>query len=881
MGKNLFLYSITNKYYYEDILYKDTSNEFKDIVEDVLPYEWKIEKMSMFYSCKCEKNNLLPQGWKIHVSSNLNNCKNILRSVAKVAVESNTVFKFMRDTSILRLSSEKIYPKEGSGKFITLYPESTEKFLWILEALYKKLKKYEGPYILSDKRYKDCSVLYYRYGGFKSNYRINAEGMNIPTLKDIDGSVIDDIRKPYFEIPISISDPVEQICSEEEDSYLHENYLIRDVLYSSNSGGVYRATRKSDKENVIIKEARPYTCMVNRNIDSIDLREKEYRMLKMLEQYDIAPRPIEIFKDWEHIFLVEEYVEGIDFQQFSAQNNVFYKNFEDDSQLDKYIKNILKIFIKIVNILEIIHKNGFVVTDLSPKNVLVTDELKVKIIDLEACLAVDEKDICQLSTSGYSEKMSSGNLIKSDLYSLGCVFFSSLINRNEMIKIDSDVINRTLDSLYMDYSLPEDLKNIILELMDKRIDNRPELGNIKYRLENLIARKENYKRVHRKKDYSELNIKYKKIIDDCVECIDKISTVYRNDRLFPNMPLINNPLNITNGALGNIYAFEKLNYSDKTNKYKEWILNKLERMDLYPPGLYVGISGIAWVLLEMGEVEKAKKVISKCENNSLFNNMYGLRTGLAGYGIALLKFWIKTNDTKYLNMAKKVGDRLIREAKLDTSNNTLYWADSEINNKIGYGDGSSGISIFFLYLHIASKDNVYLEIGQSALEHDLLQKKQLRECSYYSFPSDNKNAKILYPYFMKGNAGVLSALIRYYKLTKDKKYYEEIESILPAVHVKHSINPGLFLGLAGLGNIMLDCHYILGDDSYLDMAYNIAEGIDLFKVKYDEGILFPGDYASKLSTDFGSGTSGIILYLNRLINKGDNFCFFLDELFDR
>lgn len=881
MEKNLLLHSFASKYYYDDILYKEESSEFKNLVENILPDEWTMEKMSMFYSCRGKNNKILSQGWKIHISANLNNCKDILKIVVETAVKNNTLFKFMRDKSLLQLSSEKVYPREASGKFITLYPESTDKFLQILEILYNKLKKFEGPYVLSDKRYKDCSVLYYRYGGFTNNFRVNAEGNNIYTLKDIDDREVDDIRNPYFDIPIKISDPVKQVQEDNEESYLYTNYLVNSVLHSSNSGGVYKAVRISNNENVIIKEARPYTCMLNNKNDSIFLRKKEYSMLKILQNHNIAPRPIEIFKDWEHIFLVEEYVIGTHLLQFTSQNNIFYRNFEDDNGLNIYIEKILIIFLKLVDIMKIAHENGFIISDLSPRNIVVNDNLEVKIIDLEACIYLDEKEIYQLSTSGYSEKIKVNNMIKSDLYSLGCIFFSCLINRNEMINLDPAVVVRTLDSLFMDYSIPKDLKSIIIELMNPQIDERPELTDIKFRLEKINSEIKNYKRTYQIKNYLDLNQKYKRVIDECLECIDRIATPHRSDRLFPNTPLVNNPLNITSGALGNLYALKIVNDINKIEKYREWINKKLDNLDVYPPGLYVGLSGIAWTLLEIDEIEKSKQVLSKCEKHSLFTNSYGIRIGLSGYGMTLLKFWTKTKENIYLNKAKNIGDKIIKEAKVNMHNDTMYWECMETYNPIGYGDGSTGISIFLLYLYLATEDETYLKAGEYALKYDLLQKKPMGESGVYSFPSDDKNLSTLYPYFMKGSAGVISALVRYYKVTKDEKYVKEINSILPGIHVKYTASPGLFLGLAGLGNAILDCYDFLENDTYLNMAYNIAEGIDLFKVRYKDGVLFPGDFGRKLSTDFGSGTSGIVLYLNRLINKQKNFCFFLDELFDK
>lgn len=880
IGKNLFLYNYSNKYFYEDIGKKENSCEFYNIVNEILPRAWSIKKMSIYFSCMNDFESIPDQGWKIHVSANLKNAEEILKIVTEIARDNYISFKFMKDKEMLKLASQKPYPRGGSGKFMTIYPKDTDEFLRLLDILYEKLKYFEGPYILSDNRYKDCKVIYYRYGGLKGKFRVDRNGEYIPVILDTNGQWIDDTRTPYFKIPINISDPVKQKIENDNKSYIKENYLIKKPLYFSNSGGIYEAIKLETKEKVIIKEARPYTCMAAEEKDSIYFRKSEFKVLKKLEKYNVAPKPIELFKEWEHIFLVEEFIEGISLHNFCAQNNPFYKAFSINDHIATFIDKMLEIFSKIVDVLIIFHSNGLIVSDLAPKNILIKDNLCVKFIDLEACLEKNNADIHQLSTYGFSEKINESNLEESDLYALGCIFLSCLLRRNEIVNIAPNVIKESLNSLFKDYSLPLDLKQIIFDLIDNEPSKRPKLNEVKARLDEI--KKQKYYGVKLKNDtnYDKLNFEYEQLISKCVDSIDKVATIDRVDRLFPNTPLINNSLNITCGALGNLHTFKLLKHEDKIDKYKSWIINKLNKKELYAPGLYVGVAGIAWVLLEIGETEKAMEILNSSEKNKLFKNNYGMQTGLSGYGMTLIKFWLETNITEYLNKAKVIGDELMYKCKISNFDKTAYWPDDIECHSIGYGNGTTGISLFLLYLFLATKNKNYLDIGESALKHDLLQKIKVENNDFYAFPSNNENTGIIYPYFMVGSAGIVSVLVRYYKTTKDNYYLEEIKKIVPGIHIKYALNPGLFNGLAGLGNALLDCYNFLNDNSFLKMAYDVAEGINLFKVDYNGGILFPDDYITKLSTDFGSGTSGIILFLNRLINNNMNFCFFLDELFE-
>ncbi|MGM8216657.1 hypothetical protein ACLIA0_14010 [Bacillaceae bacterium W0354] len=96
---------------------------------------------------------------------------------------------------------------------------------------------------------------------------------------------------------------------------------------------------------------------------------------------------------------------------------------------------------------------------------------------------------------------------------------------------------------------------------------------------------------------------------------------------------------------------------------------------------------------------------------------------------------------------------------------------------------------------------------------------------------------------------------------------------------KYTTYPSLFIGMAGVGNVLIDAYQFLEDDRYLNEAFKVARGIDIFKIERDKGIVFPGDQLAHVSTEFASGSAGIALFFNRLINPNTlNFNFLIDEL---
>jgi hypothetical protein len=72
--------------------------------------------------------------------------------------------------------NNKTMNRASGGKFITIYPRNKNDFKFYIQNLYQILKPFEGPYILSDRRYKDCKVLYYRFGTMQAYNKLDFTG---------------------------------------------------------------------------------------------------------------------------------------------------------------------------------------------------------------------------------------------------------------------------------------------------------------------------------------------------------------------------------------------------------------------------------------------------------------------------------------------------------------------------------------------------------------------------------------------------------------------------------------------------------------------------------------------------------------------------------
>nr|WGE03139.1 hypothetical protein P5651_01995 [Bacillus subtilis] len=107
---------------------------------------------------------------------------------------------------------------------------------------------------------------------------------------------------------------------------------------------------------------------------------------------------IEYFQEWEHYFLVEEFIEGRDLRQWIAQDFPFYRG---SDSISDHAENVKKILLQLFTLVDKMHNNGVAMGDLQPANVMVTKDLTVKIIDFETAMPVNSEDKPNMATIGF------------------------------------------------------------------------------------------------------------------------------------------------------------------------------------------------------------------------------------------------------------------------------------------------------------------------------------------------------------------------------------------------------------------------------------------------------------------------------------------------
>lgn len=869
-----FLYHLLDKDYHEAFdRYTPDATDFHDPLCRFLPPGWNIVRRGIWFQCTCSNNIVPQQGWKIHLSATPANAREVLTRAASILFHEGATFKFAVDISTLLLINGKNWARGAAGKFITVYPRDHHTFLVLIDALHHATRGLCGPYILSDYRYQDSKIVFYRYGGMRSHEVLNVKGEKVSMLTGPDGSEIPDQRLAYPITPSWEALPVPATGlegeSDEDGILLQGRFKVEEALSFSSAGGVYRATDQQSDRKVVIKEARPHIHETGDGCDAVDRLAKEYRFLKMFEDTGIAARPICLFKQWEHLFLVEEYVDGIPLGAYAAQQNILLRTRPAREDYETWYRSFRRLAINLARIIQTLHSRNVIFTDLSTNNVLVCCEgTELKLIDFEGAELAGQESAGFVYTPGFISKDRLAGAAASfadDYYSLGAVLLAYLMPWNGLLRLRPEAREEIIASIRQDAKLPASISQLILNLLDHDPARRPEPADVLATLERAAAPEEPVRSKGVTPDYL-------RVIDRTASHIQEVADYGRRDRLFPSDPAVftTNPLSMAYGACGIAYALKKTTGAVPQAAI-EWILSHRITTDTYAPGLYTGLSGVAWSLLECGAPEEAKRVLQLTFDHPLLYSAADLFYGASGWGLANLRFFHETGDELYLDKAKEAASQLLRP--VDGVPSGAAW--EMLNEKgIGLAHGGSGIALFLLYLFLVTRDERLLGCGKLALDLDICSGVTTSD-NGLSWPAHADARSPLYPYWRHGSAGVGMAAARYWKFAGMDDYRPVLEKIFIETDRRYAVLPGRFKGLAGLGDFLLDMYQFTGEKRFLESSHKVAEGIMTFRVERN-GIAFPGDDLSRLSCDYGTGSSGIALFLHRL-SLGGPADFMLDR----
>ncbi|OIJ42542.1 class III lanthionine synthetase LanKC [Massilia timonae] len=865
-----------NKRFYEPgYAHYQPTGELLDLVSPMLEDReepWEIHRSDVWTHVlpakRAESDRLPVQGWKIHVSAIESNCQDVLAKVAGMALQNNIQFKFANDIETLKMMTSKRWSRGGSGKFITLYPPTDEKFREIIEKAYEILRDDVGSYILSDRRYKDCRCLYYRYGGITQLTRILYTGEKQAVILSPDGEKIPDHRTPYFETPPWTSDPFPEEQADHAELTLNNGrYLVKEALGFSNTGGVYLSTELATGRECVIKEARPYIELGGNNTDSVSRLLQEEKILRMLGGTGLVPEIYDSFRDWENHYLVEEYFPASDIRLVMLESSPLVDTKPSLASSQNFYSIYKNVFVNALRSMDRIHAQGIVIGDVSPKNILVDKEtMAVRFIDLEGAFRPGIDEPQRLHTPEFripSKGRELNSTYDDDTFAIGVIMLYAIFPIAAMQFLREDLFTCVLPTLVRDVGWENtSILSIITQLVNNKITCSQAadlLESSPYTIEHPIKR-------HALHGPDPIKI--------CNEMARFLVSNYRLEEIYTVFPVDpfgqrDNPLSFGFGATGVIHALSKCGFDaplPAIERYRSELSNlKLEEL---APGFLVGSSGIAWCSLEAGDNGTAQRLLKHANNNPLTRAHHSLYFGMAGIGMANLAAYLRLKDRDYLDAALGLAETLIEQAR--ENERGIYWEeDGQV--WIGFGYGQSGVALFLLRLSQVTGETKWRTMGKKALQYDMSWGREL-EPGNLTVPANADDAVTYEHYIEEGSAGIIKVAIRY------GMWGNDLDGFIGDIDRKYASFAGLIFGLAGFADVLIDAYRYTSDEKYLAMADTSLQGIiDLYLLKYEDGYATPGENLFRITCDYATGVAGVMRTFHRRVNPSeDEFC--LDEL---
>ncbi|MBR1506428.1 MAG: protein kinase [Eubacterium sp.] len=264
---------------------------------------------------------------------------------------------------------------------------------------------------------------------------------------------------------------------------LQDRYIIGVVIGSGGFGVTYKAWDTNLGITVAIKEHFP-SGVVQRTPGTklviVTNKKQEYREglnrfldeARTLAKFNTVPeivRAENYFEENNTAYLVMEYLDGVSLKEYLLDGNLIE------------VKDIEQIFYPVMNALESIHKEGIVHRDISPDNIFICNDGKIKVIDFGAArLSDEEKELTRsivlkpgfAPAEQYASKSKQGPW--TDVYALSATIYRSVTGETPEESTSRVVEDNVLAPNEIKPEISENLSNAIMKGMaiDARIRYR-------------------------------------------------------------------------------------------------------------------------------------------------------------------------------------------------------------------------------------------------------------------------------------------------------------------------------------------------------------------------------------------------------------------------
>ncbi|MFJ1709641.1 class IV lanthionine synthetase LanL [Kitasatospora sp. NPDC088346] len=841
------------------------------------------------------------QGWKLHLSATPLSAAAVLVRAAGVLVAERAFFKFAGTLDrVAELVSGRCDRGSG-GKFITVYPDDDDHFRRLAEKLDRATRALPGPAVLSDRRYRPDSLVYYRYGVFGGISRLGNDGSAESMLETPDGRFVRDVRRARFSPPDWAQSPLPppgdgpgsgtepDPGTEPAAVLLDGRFVVRKAIRHAYKGGVYLATDQDTGRQVVIKEARRHVGGDLEGTDAAHLLHHEAAMQAALSALGVCPRALGVFTQGGHLYLAQERVEGRTLREWVADR---------PAPAEAVLIDLAG---QLLALVDRVHRAGHVLRDLNPNNIMRTPDGTLQLIDLEMVARPGER-ARRAYTLGYaapevvaSEPIGPAPAQSSDLFSLGAVLLH-LATGADLVFAEDEPRTRPADGrvaalvtrALADSTAGRTLTPIVLGLTADAPDERWSLATVRQ----FLSEASTGGRTHpgatggRAPGPTTAEAEERLLADGLAHLLNTM-TPADPQRLWPaeGFGALSDPLNVQYGAAGVLAVLtaaatvrDDPRLRDGTGDAARWIAAGIRPDDRTLPGLYFGRSGTAWALLdaaalldddalEAAALRLARRIPVRWPNPDVCH-------GAAGAGLAHLHFWRTTGEPDFRRRVVETGEGLLAAAEQGGAG--VVWPipkgfDSALAGvtHLGFGHGVAGIGTFLLAAGLATGRDDFVDLARRA--GDTLVAAARGDADTAWWPASDTDAEPPFqpPYWCSGSSGVGTFLIRLWQATADRRFLDlALKAAAEVYRTRWQMSPAACHGLAGNGEFLLDLVDATGDPLHRRRAEELAHCAQLRHTLRHGLMLLPDESMTGLTVGYHTGMSGALALIVRLRHGG-------------
>lgn len=846
----------TQQYCLADPTYYDTPGRLPDRASryphglGAVPAGWRRREQGLWTVLLPDGAPLPEQGWKLHVSTVEDQAADTLAVVARICAEHRTAYKFLRSAQALRVADGKYAGRGSSGKFITVYPAGEAEFLLLAEELAAALDGRPGPYVLTDLRIGTAPV-YARYGAFVELWCRDEAGRTVPALRDPAGELVPDPREPVFRLPGWVRPPaaLRPHLAAREAAAGDLPYRILEVLQFSNAGGIYLAADRRTGRRVVLREARPHAGLDAAGADALTRLRREQWALERLAGLDCVPRLHEVRTVWEHTFLVQEHIEGVQlFAEAIRRYPLVHQNCTA-AQRAEYAAWVAGVVTGLERALDALHGRGVRFGDLHPANVILRPDGSVVLVDFEYAAELTDRQVPTAGAAGLPVPAGLDGA-EADRHMLWASWLTLLMPVMELAEHDPGKAGALERRAREWFGVGEGEGPVRPTVVRARCGTAGDSGDSggERRGRELFGGVALV-------DGAGLGV----VRDELVAGIHAGATPDRPDRLFPGdvAGFADGGTGVAHGAAGVLYALHRAG-ADWPEEYADWLIAAMRRRGASSGsgggvgaglgGLYDGPLGVAVVLARVGRVEAAVELLARVRGARPAREA-GLYGGRAGAGLARVRL---------ASSLGAAGDGLVREAVEDARELAAVVRGETVPGLAeptgaGLLYGLAGVALLQLRLHRSTGERWLLDAAREAVERAMGQCVRVPDGSVQVLDRGRRLA-----YLDRGSSGIALVVRELAEAGVEVAGAEDFVADVRKVCAPGFIRePGLFRGRAGL----LLALSRLGESGEREAVLGQVRKLQWHLVARPEGLLVPGMRLRRFSADLHTGAAGVLLAL--------------------